>query len=144
MAAVNPYLSFNGNCEAAFNFYKDVFGGEFTYLGRLKDKPTEQPIPDAEKEKIIHMSLPIGGGTILMGSDTSEIFGVTTKFGDNISLSVNTDSEQEAHRIFDQLSVDGNIIVPLEKAFWGSLYGYFTDKFGVLWMINYEYNVDAK
>lgn len=140
MAAVNPYLSFNGNCEAAFNFYKSVFGGEFTYLSRFKDMPSEQPIPDTEKEKILHMLLPIGSGTILMGSDTSEVFGIRTKFGDNISLSVNTDSENETQRIFNELSAGGQIIMPLEKMFWGALFGHFTDKYGVLWMINYEYN----
>ena len=67
MAAVNPYLTFNGNCEEAFNFYKSVFGGEFPYIGRFKDMPSEQPIPESEKEKIMHVSLPIGKETILMG-----------------------------------------------------------------------------
>lgn len=140
MATVNPYLSFNGTCEGAFNFYKSVFGGEFSYIGRYKEMPSEQPIPDSEKEKIMHVSLPIGGDTVLMGADSSELFGHVIKFGDNMSILVNTKTEEEARRIFDSLSKGGNIIMPLEKTFWGALFGHFTDKFGIFWMINYEYN----
>ncbi len=145
MTTINSYLSFNGNCEEAFTFYKSVFGGEFAYLGRYKDMPAaDKPIPDSEKEKIMHVSLPISKETMLFGADSSEMFGQKTKFGDNISLSVNTESETEAKRIFDALSVGGHIVMPLEKTFWGALFGMFADKFGVCWMVNYDYNQDVK
>lgn len=138
MAAVNPYLTFNGTCEEAFNFYKSVFGGEFPYAGKFSDMPSEYPIAESEKNKIMHISLPIGN-TVLMGSDAVEGFGGVPKIGDNFSVSINTDSEEEATRIFNGLSAGGNITMPLNKTFWGALFGMFTDKFGINWMVNYDY-----
>ncbi|MEO4006561.1 VOC family protein [Flavobacterium sp. CAU 1735] len=139
MANVNPYLTFNGTCEAAFDFYQSVFGGEFQYKGKFKDMPSEQPIPESEQEKIMHVSLPIGG-TVLMGSDTSEgCGGHAVTAGDNISISINADSEADAKRIFEGLSAGGKVTMPLEKTFWGALFGMFTDKFGIHWMVNYDY-----
>ena len=136
---VNPYLTLNGNCEEAFNFYKSVFGGEFTFVGRFNDMPGESPIPDSEKEKIMHISLPISKETILMGSDSSEAFGQITTPGNNIALSINTLSESEAKRIFSELSEEGTVAMPIEKTFWGALFGMFTDKYGINWMVNYDY-----
>ncbi len=140
MATINPYLTFDGNCEEAFNFYKSIFGGEFPYIGRYKDMPSEHPIPDSEKEKIMHVSLPISKETILMGSDSSGSFGHNTVAGNNFSLSVNTDTEEEARSVFEQLSAGGKVTMPLEKTFWNALFGMFTDKFGINWMVNYDYN----
>lgn len=140
MATINPNLSFNGNCEAAFDFYKSVFGGEFAFVGRYKDMPSDQPIPDSDKEKIMHIAYPIGK-TILMGADTSQSCGgMPVTFGDNVSLTISTETEDEAKRIFAALSVDGQVVVPQEEAFWGALFGYLVDKFGIHWMVNYEYN----
>ncbi|MBN9285740.1 MULTISPECIES: VOC family protein [Flavobacterium] len=140
MANVNPYLTFNGTCEAAFDFYQSVFGGEFPYKGKYKDMPPgEYPLPDAEKEKIMHICLPIGGGSMLMGSDSSEAFGKATTMGDNIAISINTDSEEEATRLFNGLSAGGKITMPLDKTFWGAFFGMFVDKFGIHWMVNYDY-----
>lgn len=138
MAAVNPYLTFNGTCEEAFNFYKSVFGGEFPYAGKFSDMPSEYPIAESEKNKIMHISLPIGN-TVLMGSDAVEGFGGVPKIGDNFSVSINTDSEEEATRIFNGLSAGGKVTMPLDKTFWGALFGMFTDKFGINWMVNYDY-----
>ncbi len=140
MATINPYLTFDGNCEEAFNFYKSIFGGEFPYIGRYKDMPSEHPIPDSEKEKIMHVSLPISKETILMGSDSSGSFGHNTVAGNNFSLSVNTDTEEEAKSVFEKLSAGGKVTMPLEKTFWNALFGMFTDKFGINWMVNYDYN----
>jgi len=140
MATINPYLTFDGNCEEAFNFYKSIFGGDFPYIGRYKDMPSEHPIPDSEKEKIMHVSLPISKETILMGSDSSGSFGHNTVAGNNFSLSVNTDSEEEARSVFEKLSAGGKVTMPLEKTFWNALFGMFTDKFGINWMVNYDYN----
>ena len=141
MATVNPYLTFNGNCEAAFNFYKSVFGGEFPYVGRFNEIPPmegSKPIPAAEGEKIMHMSLPISKETILMGSDTSESFGHTTIVGNNFNLSVNTESQAEADKIFNGLSAGGKITMPMSQTFWGSYFGMLVDKFGIQWMVSFE------
>lgn len=141
MTTVNVYLNFNGNCEEAFNFYKSVFGGEFSYLGRFGDMPPVEgfpPVPDNEKNMIMHVGLPISTETILMGSDSSDAFGHTTTVGDNFSISVNTDSKDETDRLFNQLSSGGNVIMPMNETFWGAYYGMFTDKFGINWMINFD------
>ncbi|MGB4776022.1 MAG: VOC family protein [Daejeonella sp.] len=140
MAAVNPYLTFNGTCEEAFNFYKSVFGGEFAYTGKYKDMPSEKPISAANQEKIMHISLPISKETILMGCDSSDTFGHATQTGSNFSISINADSENEARKLFTGLSADGKITMALEKTFWDALFGMFTDKFGIHWMVNYDYN----
>ncbi len=146
MATVNPYITFNGNCEEAFNFYKSVFGGEFPYLGRFKDMPPMegQEVPAGEGEKIMHVSLPISKETILMGSDTSEAFGQKANPGDNIAISINTDSQEEAEKLFNGLSKGGKVSMPLEKTFWGAYFGMFTDKFGINWMVNYDFEQKDK
>lgn len=146
MAQVNPYITFNGTCEAAFNFYKSVFGGEFPYIGKFKDMPPTEgkTMPAEAGEKIMHVSLPIGGGTILMGSDTGGEWASHFKEGNNIAISINTSSEEEATKIFNGLSVGGSVTMPLDKTFWGAYFGMFTDKFGINWMVNYDYNQQAK
>ncbi|MEC4005205.1 VOC family protein [Flavobacterium sp. SUN052] len=139
MAQVNPYLIFNGNCEAAFNLYKSVFGGEFPYIGRFGEMPpTEgQPeLPENEKDRIMHVSLPIGG-TILMGSDTNSQAG-DVKVGDNVSISINAETRAEADKLFNGLSNDGEIKMPMQDTFWGAYFGMFIDKFGIHWMINFD------
>lgn len=138
MATVNPYLTFNGNCEEAFNFYKSVFGGEFSTISRYKDMPSDEPIPESEKEKIMHVYLRLSKETALMGCDASGFCGEVND-GDNISLSISAESEEEARSIFDALSAGGLVTMPLEKVFWGALFGSFTDKFGINWMISHEY-----
>jgi PhnB protein len=140
MPQVNPYLTFNGTCEEAFNFYKSVFGGEFPYIGKFKDMPPNPnfPVADSEKEKIMHVSLPISKETIIMGSDSSEAFGKATVMGNNISLSINCESVEETTRIYNELSAGGTVKMPLEKTFWGAYFGQFIDKFGIHWMVNCE------
>ena len=91
-------------------------------------------------EKIMHMSLPISKETTLMGSDIGGEWAKHTVEGNNIQLSINADSEDEAKRIFNALSAGGRVNMPLEKTFWGALFGMFTDKFGINWMVNYDYN----
>jgi len=139
MTTVNAYITYDGNCEEAFGFYKSVFGGEFEYVGRFRDMPSEEPIPDAESNKIMHISLRISKETVLMGSDASPAFGPPFHLGNNISISVNAVSEEEATRLFNGLSDGGTIHMPLEKTFWNSLFGMFTDRFGVNWMVGYDY-----
>ena len=139
MATINPYLNFSGNCEEAFNFYKSVFGGEFLMIMRFKDIPAEYQMAESEGQKIMHVSLPIGQDTILMGSDRPAAMGPTTS-GNNFYISINPASEEEATRLFKGLSAGGQVTMPLEKAFWGAYFGMFTDKFGIQWMVNYDYN----
>lgn len=140
MATINPYLTFDGNCEEAFDFYKTVFGGEFTYIGRFKDMPDspEFSVPEADKEKIMHVSLPIGGDSNLFGSDSSAAFGANHIQGTNVSLSINAITVEEATRLFMGLSEGGNVTMPLNKTFWGAFFGMFTDKFGIHWQVNCE------
>ena len=140
MAQVNAYLTFNGNCEEAFNFYKSVFGGEFPYIGRFGDMPPTdgKEIPEADKNKIMHITLPISQETVLMGSDTAGEWASQFNAGNNISLSINTDSREEADRLFGGLSEGGVVTMPLAETFWGAYFGMWTDKFGINWMVNYD------
>ncbi|MDQ0475653.1 VOC family protein [Chryseobacterium sp. MDT2-18] len=140
MATINAYLTFDGTCEEAFNFYKSVFGGDFPMVGRFGDMPPQEGMPamsDDVKNRIMHMTLPISAETILMGSDTMP--GIHDhKIGNNISLSINTDSKEEADRIFNGLSEGGVVTMPLNYTFWGAYFGMWTDKFGINWMVNYD------
>lgn len=142
MAAINPYLVFNGNCEEAFLFYKSVFGGEFPYIGKFKDMPPSEGNPvlsEAEGNKIMHVTLPIGDGTILMGSDSNSASGEVA-FGQNISLSINAASKEEADKLFNGLSAGGTVTMPMNQTFWGAYFGMFADKFGINWMVNFDEN----
>ncbi|MCB0213152.1 MAG: VOC family protein [Anaerolineae bacterium] len=143
MKAINPYLNFNGNCEEAFNFYKSVFGGEFVMLMRFKDMPAEEmdeehQISDSEGQKIMHVSLPVGQGAILMGSDVPSAMG-TVQNGSNFAIAISADSEAETDEIFNGLSAGGQVTMPLDKMFWGAYFGMLTDKFGIQWMVSYDY-----
>ena len=139
MASINPYLTFNGNCEEAFLFYKSVFGGEFPYIGRFGEMPQQdgKPIPEELADKIMHVSLPIGN-TILFGSDSSEAFGHATVVGNNFSISIDAESTDEADRLFNGLSAGGKVTMPMSKTFWGAYFGMFQDKFAINWMVNYD------
>jgi PhnB protein len=143
--SVNAYLTFDGNCEEAFSFYKSVFGGEFSYLGRFNEMPPQEgmpPMPDELGAKIMHVSLPLGN-TVLMGCDTGGDMGPKLVVGNNISLSINTTSKEEADRLFNGLAVGGNVFMPMNQTFWGAYFGMFTDKFGINWMISFELNANG-
>ncbi len=144
MTNVNIYLNFNGNCLEAFNFYKLVFGGEFSYISTLGEMPQQEgmpPLPESAKNQIMHVNLPISQETVLMGSDVSEAFGQPAAvFGNNFSISINTDTKEEANRLFEGLSQGGQTTMPLGETFWGAYFGMFVDKFGINWMINMELN----
>lgn len=140
MAIVNSYLNFNGNTEEAFNFYKSVFGTEFTGIMRFKDAPGGDKMPASDQQKIMHIALPVGNGNILMATDMLESQGQVLKEGNNFSLCITADSEDDGNQFFNGLSAGGNVEVPFSKAFWGAYFGMFTDKFGIRWMINYDPN----
>ncbi|MFN8348522.1 MAG: VOC family protein [Spirosomataceae bacterium] len=139
MSAINPYLNFAGTTEEAFNFYKSVFGGEFAMLQRFGETPGCEQMPENEKNMIMHVALPIGQGNVLMGSDAVESMGQSTTFGNNFSLSVGTDSKEEADKLFTGLAESGKVEMELQDTFWGAYFGMLTDKFGIRWMVNYDY-----
>jgi PhnB protein len=136
---LNPYLNFPGNCEQAFNFYKSVFGGEFGHISRFKDMPPQEGVtlPPGADEKVMHISLPIGNGNMLMGSDAGE-WSPPISFGNNFTLSITAESREEADRIFSALAKGGNVTMPLADAFWGDYFGMCTDKFKVNWMMSFS------
>jgi PhnB protein len=139
MRSINPYLNFKDKTEEAFNFYKSVLGGEFTMFQRFKDMPPGSgEIAESEKELILHVSLVLENGIIIMGSDAPENRGLKVITGNNVHMMINAESEAEAEKLFKGLSKGGKVTMPLQKMFWGALYASFTDKFGVSWMINYD------
>lgn len=140
MATINPYLNFPGNTEEAFNFYKSVFGGDFVGgINRFKDTPESDKISDNEKNKVMHVALPVGKGNTLMATDALESMGQKVNAGNNIYLSLEAESKEEAEKLFNGLSAGGKVTMPLDDAFWGAYFGMLTDKFRIHWMVNYTY-----
>jgi len=137
MAAVNVYLNFMGNTEEAFNFYKSVFGGEFSMFQRFSDTPHGDQMPEADRSKIMHVTLPIGGGTVIMGTDALESQGHKLTTGTNFSIAIAPETLEEATKLFNGLAEGGIVGMPMEKMFWGAYFGQLTDKFGIQWMVNY-------
>lgn len=139
MATLNTYLNFLGNTEEVFNFYKSVFGGEFSNIQRFSDIPEmADQLPEEDKNKIMHVSLPVGKNSVLMGTDALESTGHTLKFGDNFSISISTETKEEAEIIFAKLAAGGQIKMPLQITFWGEYFGMLTDKFGIQWMMSFK------
>ena len=139
---VNPYLNFNGTCEEAFNQYKSIFGGEFSYVGRYSDMPADpnHPISEEDKNKIMHMSLPLANGGVLMGSDAGGEWASNIVVGTNVTLSLNATSKEEADRVFNALADGGVVTMPMNATFWGDYFGMCIDKFGINWMMSFNEN----
>jgi len=139
MASVAIYLNFNGNTEEAFNQYKKVFGTEFsTPLMRMGDMPPHPGAPalsDSDKTKVMHVALPILGGTQIMGTDMLESMGQKLVEGNNVTISLNPDTKEEADELYKGLSVGATDAVPPHDEFWG-YWGTCKDRFGVRWMFN--------
>ena len=138
MAKANIYLNFDGNAEQVFNFYKSVFGGEFAVLSRFGEMPDGDKMPDETKDKIMHVALPLGPGNVLMGSDIMEGMGESFIVGTNFSVSLSTESKEEADRLFAGLSANGKVEMPIQDTFWGSYFGMLVDQFGVQWQVDYD------
>lgn len=134
---INPYLNFPGTTEEAFNFYKSVFGGEFSMFQRFSDTPHGAEMPEADRDKIMHVSLEVAPGYSLMATDATEAMGFKLNVGNNTHIAIMPDSRDEATRLFNGLSAGGKVEMALEDTFWGAYYGSFIDKFGIQWMINY-------
>ena len=140
MATVNTYLNFSRNTEEAFNFYKSVFGGEFVgSISRFRDIPPSEntpPIPEADKDLVMHIALPILAGHLLMGTDAPESMGFKVNFGNNVYISLQPDTREETKKLFRALSEGGKVEMDLQDMFWGDYYGSCSDKYGVHWMFN--------
>ena len=140
MALINPHINFNGNAEEAFTFYKSVFGGEFAKIMRFKDLASaEFPVPENEANKIMHIALPIGKG-ILMANDVPEILGRTNENENRGKIVISAESKEEADKLFNGLSVGGQIEMPISDSPWGSYFGMFRDKYGIEWMVDFDPN----
>lgn len=141
-ARVCTYVNFPGNTEEAFLFYQSVFKTKFTGNGiqRFGDLPADAdhpPVADELKKLVLHVELPITANHILMGTDAPEEMGFKVVQGNNMHISLEPDTREEAERLFNELSADGNITMPLQDMFWGAYFGSFTDKYGINWMINF-------
>ena len=139
MALINPHINFNGNAEEAFTFYKSVFGGEFTKIIRFKDiAGPEFPVAKKEENKIMHIALSIGKNNRLMANDVPEIMGKTNENENRSKIVVSTESKEEADKIFNGLSVGGQIEGPIGDGPWGSYFGCFRDKYGIEWIVEFD------
>lgn len=140
MAKVSTYLNFSRNTEEVFNFYKSVFKTEFNgHIARFGEAPPQDgmpPMPEADKNLVMHIELPTIGGHILMGTDAPESFGFNVNFGNNVHIMLEPDTREETKTLFDALAAGGKITMPLQDMFWGAYYGSLTDKFGIQWMLN--------
>lgn len=144
MATINPYINFNGNAEEAFDFYKSVFGGEFGSVVRFKDlESPEFPVAENEANKIMRITLPIGGN-ILIANDVPEVLSRVSEDENRSKISVTAESREEADKIFTGLTQDGTIEMPLGESPWGTYFGMFRDKFGIEWTVEFESNGDGQ
>lgn len=142
MKTANPYLNFPGNTEEAFTFYKSVFGGEFHALIRFKDfGDNAMGVPQNELNRIAHIALPLGEGNVLMGTDVVTSHRKSLTVGNNFYVMLEAEDGQEAHRVFEGLSANGQVEMALQKTEWAEKYGTCTDKFGVQWMVSFTGNV---
>lgn len=141
MQAVSPYLNFKGNTEEAFRLYRSVFGGDFAMLVRFKDFGDAMGVPASDADRIAHISLPLGNGAMLMGTDVVGPRGDSLTVGNNFYVMLSPDSSEEAVRLFGGLAAGGRVEMPLQRTEWAEQYGSCVDKFGVQWMISYAGNV---
>lgn len=131
------YLTFDGNCREAFDFYRSVFGGEYQIMQTFADAPPDTGVSESEKDQIMHATLSIGDG-VIMGSDSPSGFGPPHVAGNNFSLSYPTRSREETDELFAKISEGGRVTMPLQDMFWGAYFGSCTDKFGINWMLSYD------
>lgn len=138
MAQINPSINFNGNAEEAFNFYKSVFGGDFSALVRLKDlESPEFPVSENDASKIMHIALPIGYN-MLIGNDIPEGMGLVNENENRSKIVINAESKAEADTLYSGLSAGGTVEVPICDSPWGTYFAMFRDKYGIEWMIDFN------
>jgi PhnB protein len=132
MMKMNPYLTFDGQCEEAFKFYADVLGGKIDAIMPFKGTPAEEHMPPESRDKVMHASMTFGGG-VLMGTDAPPAY---RKPIQGMSVSLQLTDPQEAERLFTALAEGGTVTMPMEETFWALRFGAVTDRFGTPWMIN--------
>ena len=133
---LNYYLTFDGNCTEAFDFYKEIFGGSFSWKATYAQSPMKDDLPAEHQDKIMHVSLPIGN-VDLMGCDRNPVMHKKDfTVGSNTQLSISPDSKEEADRLFAALSKGGSADIPMKDMFWGSYFGTLTDPYGIQWMLD--------
>ena len=141
MTTLSPWINFNGNAEEAFNFYKSVFGGEFTKVIRLKDIASDEfPVSENDADKIMQITLPINGSNVLIGNDVPEFMGKVNERENRSKIHVAVESREEADRIFNGLSVGGEVEGAMSDSPWGTYFGMFRDQFGIEWVIESRLN----
>ena len=138
MALINPHINFNGNAEEAFTFYQSAFGGAFSSLVRFSEiAGPEHPATEQDGNKIMHIALPIGGN-LLMGNDVPESMGRVNEQENRSKIAINTESREEADKLYNALSAGGTVEMPIGDSPWGSYFAMFRDKFGIEWMIDFN------
>ncbi len=142
MSKVSIYLNFQGNTEEAFNFYKSVFKSEYvTPIMRMNSVPAQPGMPQLsakDANSVMHVALPILGGTLIMGTDMLESMGQKIKIGNNTTINLEPDSREETERLFNALSEGCSDLAPLQDQFWGAYWGCCLDRFGIRWMFNFQ------
>ncbi len=134
MTKINPFIRFNdGKCVEAMNFYKECLGGELEFM-TVKESPVAKDMSDDKQDLIMHSTLK-KGDWILVGSDMMRDRAI---IGDSVGISLECESEEEIRKIFEKLSEDGDVFMPVDDTFWGALFGLVTDKYGVEWMLNFQ------
>lgn len=136
MMTVTPYLHFNGDTEEAMQFYKSVFGGEFTTFARFRDIPGGEKMAAADQHKIIHIALEVSKAFTIMATDMLESMGQILVAGNTMHICVHPENASETERIFNALSGGGSVEMPLNKTFFSAYFGMCRDRYGIQWMIN--------
>lgn len=139
MLNTDIYLHYNGQCEAAFKFYQSVFGGNFQTAQRYRDMAGSDKMNEADKDRMMHISLKLTPATTLMGSDLPSADDESFQLGTNYHICLQSESEKEANKLFLALAKDGKVEMPMNKTFWGAYFGMLQDQFGIRWMISYTY-----
>lgn len=136
MNRVSIYLNTVGRTEEQFRFYGSIFGSEPYAIMRMADIPGQPPLPEDEKDALIHIELEILGGTVLMGTDMLRSMGHELVVGNNVSINLEPDSLDEGRRLFTALSEGATEVSPFDKMFWGDYWGSLLDRYGIRWMVN--------
>jgi PhnB protein len=141
MARVSTYLNFNGNAEEAFTFYRSVFGTDFVgpinRMGDVPDDPSMPAVPEAQKNLVMHIELPILAGHVIMATDIVESMDQQLRIGNNTTINLEPDSREETDRLYIELSTGGSDASGMHDMFWGAYWGTCLDRFGVRWMFNF-------
>lgn len=139
MRTINPWINFNGTAEEAFNFYKSIFGGDFTKVVRFKDLASaEFQVPDSEANKLMHIALPIGKHNLLIANDVPEFMGRVNEAENRSKIILNAESREEADQIFNGLSAGGDVEGQIGDSPWGTYAGMFRDKYGIEWIVEFD------